>query len=45
MGDRPLSGVLPALSVTVMLGAGVRSCLDPGGARSELLDLDLDCEL
>ena len=42
MGDRPLSGVLPALSVTVILGAGERSCLGPGGGRTELLDLDLD---
>ena len=42
MGDRPLSGVLPALSVMVILGAGERSCLRPGGGRSELLDLDLD---
>ena len=45
MGDHPLSGVLPALLVTVMLGAGERSCLGPGGGRSELLDLDLDCEV
>ena len=42
MGDRPLSGVLPVLSVIVMIGAGERSCLGPGGGRSELLDLDLD---
>ena len=26
------------------LGAGECSCLGPGGGRSELLDLDLDCE-
>ena len=45
MGDRPLSGVLPALSVTVILGAGERSCLGPAGGRSELLDLDLDCKV
>ena len=43
MGDRPLSGVLPALSDIVMLGAGKCPCLGPGGGRSELLDLDLDC--
>ena len=42
MGDRPLSGVLPVLSVIVMLGAGDCPCLGPGGGRSELLDLDLD---
>ena len=42
MGDRPLSGVFPALAVTVMLGAGECSCLGPGEGRSELLDLDLD---
>ena len=42
MGDHPLSGVLPALLVTVMLGAAERSCLSSGGGRSKLLDLDLD---
>ena len=43
MGDRPLSGMLPALLVTVILGAGERSYLGPGGGGSELLDLDPDC--
>ena len=33
------------LSVIVMLGAGERSCLGPGGGQSELLDLDLDCKV
>ena len=42
MGDHLLSGVLPALSVIVMLGAGDCPCLIPGCGRSELLDLDLD---
>ena len=37
--------MLPALSVTVILEAGERSCLGPGGGRSELLDLDLDCKV
>ena len=45
MGDRPLSGVLPVLSVIVMLGAGDCTCLGSGGGRSELRDLDLDCEV
>ena len=45
MGDRPRSGVLFSLSVTVILGAGDCSVLGrdgPAGGRSELLDLDLD---
>ena len=42
MGDCPLSGVLPVLSVIVMLGAGDCPCLGPGRGRSELLYLDLD---
>ena len=45
MGDRPRSGVLFSLSVTVILGAGDCSVLGhdgPAGGRCELLDLDLD---
>ena len=45
VGDRPHSGVLFSLSVTVILGAGDCSVLGldgPAGGRSELLDLDLD---
>ena len=45
MGDRPLSGVLPVLSVTVILGAGECSCLGPAGGRSELQHLDIDYEV
>ena len=33
------------LAVNVMLVAGECSCLGPGGGQSELLDLDLDCEI
>ena len=42
MGDHPLSGFLPVLSVIVMLGAGECFSLGPGRGRSELLDLVLD---
>ena len=45
VGDRPRSGVLFLLSVTVILGAGDCSVFgldDPAGGRSKLLDLDLD---
>ena len=48
MGDRPRSGVLLSLSITVILGAGDCSVLGlhgPAGGRSELLDLDLDLEV
>ena len=45
MGDHRLSGVLPVLSVIVILGAGECSCLGPGGGQSELQDLDLNREV
>ena len=48
LGDHPRSGVLLSLPVIVMLGAGDCSVLGlegPAGGRSELLDLDLDCEV
>ena len=46
VGNHPRSGVL--LSVIVILGAGdcsVLGLVGPAGGRSELLDLDLACEV